>query len=129
MQLYFALVLVMPREGAGELTVRNVNQGQGAVAWRQLLGEYASTESGNVLGMWSKLGDHLFPQGSDIVGGCINKLEEDKTKYQKMAGEDLSDTIKRGIIIKALTNEAVLCTSMCSATIHAWARTRRCRKR
>ena len=57
-QLYFALVLVMPRESVG---VRNVNQGEGAVAWRQILGEYASTEPGNVLAMWSKCGDLRFP--------------------------------------------------------------------
>ena len=104
MQLYFGLVLVMLRESVGELIVRNVNQGEGAVAWRQILGEYASTEPGNVLAMWSKLGDLRFPQGSDIVVG-INKMEEDMTRYQKMAGENLSDTIKRGILMKALTNE------------------------
>ena len=106
-QLHFALVLVMPRESVGELIVRNVNQGEGAVAWRQLLGEYASTEPGNVLAMWSKLGDLRFPQGSDIVVG-INKMEENMARYQKMAGETLSDTIKRGILMKALTNEAEL---------------------
>ena len=49
MQLYFALVLVMPRESVRELIVRNVKQGEGAVAWRQMLGEYASTGPGNVL--------------------------------------------------------------------------------
>ena len=43
MQLFFALVIVMPRENVGELIVRNVKQGEGAVAWRQILGEYAST--------------------------------------------------------------------------------------
>ena len=107
MQLYFALVLVMPRESVGELIVRNVNQGEGAMAWRQILGEYASTEPGNVLAMWSKLGDLRFPQGSDIVVG-INRMEEDMTRYQKMAGENLSDTIKRGILMKALTNETEL---------------------
>ena len=107
MQLYFALVLVMPRESVGELIVRNVNQGEGAMAWRQILGEYASTEPGNVLAMWSKLGDLRFPQGSDIVVG-INNMEEDMTRYQKMAGENLSDTIKRGILMKALTNETEL---------------------
>ena len=80
---------------------------EGAVAWRQVLGEYASTEPGNVLAMWSKLGDLRFPQDSDIVVG-INKMEEDMTRYQKMAGENLSDTIKRGILMKALTNEAEL---------------------
>ena len=37
MQLYFALVLVMPRESVGVLIVRNVNQGKGAVAWTQIL--------------------------------------------------------------------------------------------
>ena len=63
MQLYFAPVLVMPRESVGQLIVRNVKQGEGAVAWRQILGEYASTEPGNVLAMWSKLGDFRFPQG------------------------------------------------------------------
>ena len=105
MQLYFALVLVMPRESVGELIVRNVKQGEGAVSWRQILGEYASTESGNVLAMWSKLGDLRFPQGSDIVVG-INKMEEDMTRYQKMAGENL--TIKRDILMKVLTNEAEL---------------------
>ena len=57
--------------------------------------------------MWSKLGDLRFPQGSDIVVG-INKMEEDMTRYQKMAGVTLSDTIKRGILMKALTNEAEL---------------------
>ena len=87
--------------------MRNVNQGEGAVAWRQILIEYASTEPGNVLAMWSKLGDLRFPQGPDIVVG-INKMEEDMTGYQKMAGENLSDTIKRGILMKALTNEAEL---------------------
>ena len=51
MQLYFALVVEMPRESVGELIVRNVHQGEGAAAWRQLLGEYASTEPGNVLAM------------------------------------------------------------------------------
>ena len=107
MQLYFALVLVMPRESVGQSIVRNVNQGEGAVAWRQILGEYASTEPGNVLAMWSKLGDLRFPHGSDIVVG-INKMEEDMAKYQKMAGEHLSDTIKRGILMKALTSEAEL---------------------
>ena len=107
MQLYFALVLVMPRESVVELSVRNVKQGEGAVAWRQILGEYASTEPGNFLAMWSKLGDLQFPQGSDIVVG-INKMEEDMTRYQKMPGENLSDTIKRGILMKALTNEAEL---------------------
>ena len=85
--------------------MRNVKQGEGAVAWRQILGEYASTEPGNVLAIWSKLGDLRFPQGSDIVVG-MNKMEEDMTRYQKMAGENLSDTIKRGILMKALTNEA-----------------------
>ena len=107
MQLHFALVLVMPRESVGELIVRNVNQGEGAMAWRQILGEYASTEPGNVLAMWSKLGDLRFPQGSDIVVG-INRMEEDMTRCQKMAGENLSDTIKRGILMKALTNETEL---------------------
>ena len=48
-----------------------------------------------------------FLRGSDIVVG-INKMEEDMTRYQKMAGEDLSDTIKRGILMKALTNETEL---------------------
>ena len=57
--------------------------------------------------MWSKLGDLRFPQGSDIVVG-INKMEEDITRYQKMAGENLSDTIKRGILMKALANETEL---------------------
>ena len=76
-QLYFALVLVMPRERAWGLIVRNVKQGEGAVAWRRILGEYASTEPGNVLAMWSKLGD--------IVVG-INKMEEDMN--QKMVGEN-----------------------------------------
>ena len=107
MQLYFGLVLVMLQESVGELIVRNVNKGEGAVAWRQILGEYASTEPENVLAMWSKLGDLRFPQGSDIVVG-INKMEEDMTRYQKMAGENLSDTIKRGILMKALTNETEL---------------------
>ena len=74
------------------------------------------TDSGRVcldravhaLAMWSKLGDLRFPQGSDIVVG-INKMEEDMTRYyQKMAGEKLSETIKRGILMKALTNEAGL---------------------
>ena len=83
MQLYSALVLVMPRESVEELNVRNVNQGEGAVAWRQILGEYASTEPGNVLAMWSKLGDLRFPQGSDIVVG-INKMEEDMTWLGKI---------------------------------------------
>ena len=55
MQLHFALVLVMPRESVGELIVRNVNQGEGAVAWRQILGEYVSTDPGDVLAMWSML--------------------------------------------------------------------------
>ena len=87
--------------------MRNVNQGEGAMAWRQILGEYASTEPGNVLAMWSKLGDLSFSQGSDIVVG-INRMEEDMTRYQKMAGENLSDTIKSGILIKALTNETEL---------------------
>ena len=68
-----------------------MNQGEGAVAWRQILGEYASAEPGNVLAMWSKLGDLQFPQGSDIVVD-INKMEEDMARYQKMAGENLSDT-------------------------------------
>ena len=107
MQLYFALVLVMPRESVGELIARNVKQGEGAVAWRQILGEYAWTEPGNVLAMWSKFGDLRFPQGSDIVVG-INKMEKDMTRYQKMAGENLSDSIKRGIFMKVLTNEAEL---------------------
>ena len=107
MQLNFVLVLVMPRESVGEMIVRNVNQGEGAVAWRQILGEYASTEPENVLAMWSRLGDLRFPQGSDIVVG-INKMEEDMTRYQKMAGKNLTDTIKRGILMKALTNEAEL---------------------
>ena len=62
----------------GELIVRNVIQGEGAVAWRQILGEYASSEPGTVLAMWSKLGDLRFPQGSDIVVN-INKMEEDMT--------------------------------------------------
>ena len=93
MQLYFALVLVMPRESVGEVIVRNVNQGEGAMAWRQILGEYASTDPGNVLAVWSKPGDLRFPQGSDIVVG-INRMEEDMTRYQKMAGENLSDTIR-----------------------------------
>ena len=48
-----------------------------------------------------------FPQGSDIVVG-IKKMEEDMTRYQKMAGENLSDTIKVGILVKVLTNEAEL---------------------
>ena len=77
------------------------------MAWRQILEEYASTEPGYVLAMWSKLGDLRFPQGSDIVVG-INKMEEDMARDQKMAGENLSDTIKRGIPMKALTNEAEL---------------------
>ena len=67
----------------------------------------ASTEPGNVLAMWSKLGDLRFPQGSDIVVG-INNMEEDMTTYQKMAGGNLSDTIKRGNLMKALINEAEL---------------------
>ena len=83
MHLYFALVL---DESVGELIVRNVNQGEGAVAWRQILGEYASTEPGNVLATWSKPGDLRFPQGPHTVVG-INQMEEDMTKYQKMAGE------------------------------------------
>ena len=41
-----------------------------------------------------------------VVG--INKMDEDVTRYQKMAGENLSDTIMRGILMKALTNEAEL---------------------
>ena len=81
-----------------------VDQGEGALAWRQLLAEYAPTEPGNVLGMWSKLGDLRFAQGSDIVVG-INKMEEEMARYQRMSGETLSDTIKRGILMKALSNE------------------------
>ena len=104
---------------------RNVNQGKGAVAWRQILEEYASTEPGNVLAMWSKLGELRFPQGSDIVVG-INKMKEDMTRYPKMAGENLSDSIKRGILLKALTNEAELHKHV--ATVHDSARTRRCWK-
>ena len=87
--------------------MRSVNQGEGAGAWRQILGEYASTEPGKVLAMWSKLGYLWIPEGSDIVVG-INKMEEDMTRYQKMTGENLSDTIKRGILMKALRNEAEL---------------------
>ena len=77
MQLYFVLVLVMPRESVRKLIVRNVKQGEGVVAWRQILGEHASTEPGNLLAMWSKLGDLRFPQGSDIVVG-INKMGHDQ---------------------------------------------------
>ena len=75
LQLYFALVLVMPRKSVEELIVRNVKQEEVSVASRQILGEYASTEPGNVLAMWYKLGDLRFPQGSDIVVG-INKMEK-----------------------------------------------------
>ena len=42
MQLYFVLVLVMPRESVG-LIVKSVKQSEGAVVWRQILGEYVST--------------------------------------------------------------------------------------
>ena len=66
------------------------------------------TDPGRIrLAMWSKLGDLRFPQGSDIVV-VINKMEEDVNRYQKMAGENLSETIKRGILMKALTNETEL---------------------
>ena len=102
MQLYFALVLVMPRK-CGRVDCEKRETRRRCVAWRQILGEYASTEPGNVLAMWSKLGDLRFPQG---FGN--NKMEEDMNRYQKMAGENLSDTIKRGILMKALTNEAEL---------------------
>ena len=66
--------------------------------------ESTPRQPGNVLATWSKLGDLRFPQGLDIVAD-INKLEEDMTRYQKMVGENLSDKIKRGILMKALTNE------------------------
>ena len=52
--------------------------------------------------------DRATPCGpSWEISGSL-KMEEDMTRYQKMAGENLSDTIKRGILMKALTNEAEL---------------------
>ena len=47
------------------------------------------------------------PRAQTIVVG-INKMEEGMTRCHKMAGGNLSDTIKRGILMKALTNEAEL---------------------
>ena len=62
------------------------------------------TEMNKIYKAMSKLGDLRFPQGSNIV----NNMEEDMTMCQKKAGENLSDTIKRGILMKALTNEVEL---------------------
>ena len=38
----------------------------------------------------------------------IKKMEEDTVRYQKMSGKTLSDSMKRSILMMALTNEAEL---------------------
>ena len=100
-QLYFALVLVMPEDSVGEMIVRNSATGEGADCWRKLQKEYSPNEAGNVLAMWTKLTDTKFDARDDVMVS-ISKLDEDMTRYQKMAGEAVSDLIKRGILTKAL---------------------------
>ncbi|CAK0829183.1 unnamed protein product [Prorocentrum cordatum] len=100
-QLYYGLVLAMPEDSVGELIVRNSPVGEGAECWRKLQKEYNPSEAGNVLAMWTKLTDTKFDAKEDVMVS-ISKLDEDMTRYQKMAGEPVSDLIKRGILTKAL---------------------------
>ena len=100
-QLYFALVLVMPEDTVGEMIVRNSSTGEGAECWRKLQKEYNPNEAGNVLAMWTKLTDTKFEAKDDVMVS-ISKLDEEIARYQKMAGEPVSDLIKRGILTKAL---------------------------
>ena len=100
-QLYYGLVLAMPEDSVGELIVRNSAVGEGAECWRKLQKEYNPSEAGNVLAMWTKLTDTKFDAKDDVMVS-ISKLDEDMARYQKMAGEPVSDLIKRGILTKAL---------------------------
>ncbi|CAK0850454.1 unnamed protein product [Prorocentrum cordatum] len=100
-QLYYGLVLAMPEDSVGELIVRNSPVGEGAECWRKLQKEYNPSEAGNVLAMWTKLTDTKFDAKEDVMVS-ISKLDEDMARYQKMAGEPVSDLIKRGILTKAL---------------------------
>ena len=106
-QLYYALVLAMPEDSVGELIVRNSPVGEGAECWRKLQKEYSPSEAGNVLAMWTKLTDTKFDAKEDMMVS-ISKLDEDMARYQKIAGEAVSDLIKRGILTKALKDHEEL---------------------
>ena len=106
-QLHFALVLVTPKESVGDMIVRNVAQGEGAVAWRMLMDEYAANEPGNVLAACANMADLEFQPETDIVVG-VNKRHEYMAWHQKRFGETLPDTISRRPLIHALSNEPEL---------------------
>ncbi|CAK0810872.1 unnamed protein product [Prorocentrum cordatum] len=99
-QLYCMLELAVPEYSAGETIMRNVLHGEGGQAWIRLKGEYAPNEPGNVVARLRQLMSTQFVTNADVANE-IEKLDLETSKYEKAAEEQLSDDIKKGILLGA----------------------------
>ncbi|CAK0844656.1 unnamed protein product [Prorocentrum cordatum] len=89
-QLYYMLVLAMPEDSAGETNMRN--------------GECAPNQPGNVVARLRQLMSTQFMTNADVANE-IEKLDLEISKSEKAAGEQLTDNIKKGILLGAHQNE------------------------
>eukprot|EP00959_Pyramimonas_sp_CCMP1952_P160426 3355447-Pyramimonas_sp.AAC.1 len=87
--------------------MRNVLHGEGGQAWVCLKAEYEPNEPGNVVARMRQLMPTRFPTNADVANE-IEKLDLEISKYEKAADEQVSDNIKKGILLGALQNESGL---------------------
>ncbi|CAK0844151.1 unnamed protein product [Prorocentrum cordatum] len=104
---YMLLVLAMPEDSAGETIMRNVLHGEGGQAWVCLKAEYEPNEPGNVVARMRQLMPTRFPTNADVANE-IEKLDLEISKYEKAADEQVSDNIKKGLLLGALQKESGL---------------------
>ena len=98
------LVLAMPEDSTGETILANTAEGEGAMAWKKLLNEYAPNEPGNIVGQFRKILGTVFPKDADVVTE-IMKLDKEIARYEKASGETVSANISRGILLGAFAEE------------------------
>ncbi|CAK0861483.1 unnamed protein product, partial [Prorocentrum cordatum] len=102
--LHYMLVLAMPEDSGGETIVRNVLHAEGGQAWIRLKADYAPNVPGNVVARMRRPMSTLFALNTDAAKE-IEKLDLEINKYEKAADEQVSDDIKKGILLGALQNE------------------------
>ena len=101
-QLYFILVMLL--EGRAQDKVPRVGHGAGLELWRLLAAEYEGKQPSRQAGMLQSILSYSFDVNN--LNGSLERWERQVKQWETSTGKVLDDTLKIGIVIKAMPKES-----------------------
>jgi hypothetical protein len=100
--------MAMPAISTAETMLQDAESGDGAGMWHKFCNEYSPKLPDNVVTELGRLVEYKFSGQSSQLSRDVRTLDLELTKYMRKSGELLSDTFKRGVLLKALSADAQL---------------------